>query len=171
MLRRITLPARPLLFALAGALTFAPMAGTAPAHAATNASTCQFNGNVTLAPTLPTVLTNFTFSLNGSLTGCAPSSGLDPATFAMNGTGIGSCFDFNGGGVATIQWADGSRSTVNLTIQEGLDVFEMTEAIVSGPLAGDTAYAVLSFEPDGICGLGNVGGGALLGTQTSFAAL
>lgn len=154
------------LLVSAGMLTLVAVVPVQPVQAAVNASICEFNGNVSLSPSLASVLTNFTFSLSGAVSGCLPAAGPEPASLTMTGSGIGTCLDFNGEGVATMQWADGSRSTISLTIQQGLDVFEMTETVVGGPLAGDSGYAALAFEPDGICGLSNVGSGALSGVQT-----
>ena len=155
------------LLALTGASAVVAFAAFgAAATAAPNGGGCQLHGSASISPGLTSTAQNFSYSFTGSLTNCQSSSG-GPASGTVfagtNGlpapTGNGSCGNSTTGGIAVVQWADGTTTVVQYTTTGALAAVSLQGSVIASVTsstgttytttryAGDSALGTLLFQP------------------------
>jgi hypothetical protein len=136
------------------------------ASGAANGGGCQLHGTANFSPGLSNTAQNFAYSFTGDLTNCQSSSGGPSSGTVFAGTnglpvpsGNGSCVSSTTGGIAVVQWSDGTATVVQYSTSGALAGVALQGSVIASVTssngttytttryAGDSAQGSLLFEP------------------------
>ena len=163
---------------------FATLMALAPSAFGQSAGGCQLQGTASFSPGLNQNAQNFSYSFNGSLSNCQSSESGAPANGTVSAgnlvqiggqvfqepvaSGNGGCSNSTTSGVATVTWADGTKTVLQYSttgaaaavhLQATVAPSVTLQAVNPGPgqptsatvsttrYAGDTSNGLLAFEP------------------------
>ena len=142
-MRRLLLVATSLLLAGVGAGAGLVQSSAAKAPAAA----CTIAGSAHITPGLSTASQNFTYTFSGTFSGCKGGDGsVKSGTVTATGSGSGSCAKSKTSGNVTVNWDNGSYSSIPITTTGAGAALKVNGVVSSGTFAGKKTQALLAFE-------------------------
>jgi hypothetical protein len=169
---------------LASAAAITTLLAVAPSAFGQSVGGCQLQGTASFSPGLNENAQNFNYSFNGGLSGCQSSESGAPASGTVSAgnllviageqfqepvpSGNGSCSSSTTSGIATVTWADGTKTVVQYSTTgaaaavhlQGTVVPSVTlpavnpqpgqptsTTVTTTRYAGDSAIGLLAFQP------------------------